>query len=147
METVRLNDHRILLVSNAKLPAVELDTVRLQQIIRNLLDNAAKYSPANTEIRVLVKQDKRHILIGVSDQGKGISPEDRSKYFHPLRDSGKAPAQVPDWDLACWSAGGWWKRTEGKSGLSPNQAKVLLSGLPCPSTPPHHHPSPPQANA
>jgi PAS domain S-box-containing protein len=83
-ETDHLNGHRLSLDITENLPNVEVDKVRLHQIVRNLLDNAAKYSPENTEIRVSARQKDENILIGVSDQGNGISPEDQEKLFAPF---------------------------------------------------------------
>ena len=69
-------------ISNDKKKAKrEADQVRVQQIIHNLLDNAAKYSPDNTEIRVSVKRENANLLIGVRDRGKGLSPDERGKLF------------------------------------------------------------------
>ena len=83
-ESTHLNEHKVILDISEKLPGLEVDKVRLQQIIRNLLDNAAKYSPENTEIHVSVRQEDKDILIGISDQGKGISHEDQEKMFAPF---------------------------------------------------------------
>ena len=83
-ETNHLNEHRLSLNITENLPNVEVDKVRLHQIVRNLLDNAAKYSPENTEIRVSARQEDEHILIGVSDQGQGISHEDQERLFAPF---------------------------------------------------------------
>jgi PAS domain S-box-containing protein len=78
------NDHRLRLEIHTGLPAVKVDRVRLQQILRNLLDNAAKYSPADTEISVIARHENEHVLIGVGDRGKGISPEDQARLFEPF---------------------------------------------------------------
>jgi signal transduction histidine kinase len=63
---------------------LEIDELRVRQILRNLLDNAAKYSPPNTEIRVSARREDSQIMIGVSDQGKGITPEDQARLFEPF---------------------------------------------------------------
>ncbi|MDO8578192.1 MAG: ATP-binding protein [Dehalococcoidales bacterium] len=83
-EKPHLNSHRISLDIPEKLPPVKGDRVRLEQILRNLLDNAAKYSADNTEIRVSVKEKKPYIMVGVSDQGKGISADEQKKLFQPF---------------------------------------------------------------
>ncbi|MBI4303212.1 MAG: PAS domain S-box protein [Chloroflexi bacterium] len=80
-EESRLRSRRFALDIAEGLPAVEADQVRVQQVVHNLVDNAAKYSPERTEIRISVKRDGDHLLIGVSDQGKGISPADKAKLF------------------------------------------------------------------
>jgi PAS domain S-box-containing protein len=83
-ETAHISEHRLWLDIDEGLPEVEVDEFRLQRILRNLLDNAAKYSPDNTEIHVIARQENGNLLIGVRDQGKGISPEDQARLFAPF---------------------------------------------------------------
>lgn len=83
-ETGHLYGHPVSLTIPEKLPVMEVDLIRVQRVLHNLLDNAAKYSPEQTEIQVIVKRNKKSILIGVSNPGKGISLEDRSKLFEPF---------------------------------------------------------------
>ena len=83
-EKGQLQRRRILVDITNKLPEVEADKVRLQQILRNLLENAAKYSPENTDMRVSVRREDEHLLIGINDQGKGIPHEDQEKLFMPF---------------------------------------------------------------
>lgn len=83
-ESRHLNDHRFRLQSSGSLPDIKVDKVKLQQVLFNLLDNAAKYSPENTEIRLTVRKDGDNVLVGVSDKGQGISAEDQAKLFEPF---------------------------------------------------------------
>jgi PAS domain S-box-containing protein len=80
-EKTRLDSHRISLTIADDLPPSDVDVVRVRQIIRNLLSNAAKYSPPNTDIHISVEKKDEYILIGVKDHGRGISPEDQAKLF------------------------------------------------------------------
>lgn len=59
------------------------DPPRLRQVLGNLLDNAIKYSPEGGEVRVSVKiaPDRRHVVVDVSDQGVGLSPEEQQLLF------------------------------------------------------------------
>ncbi|PSL15837.1 signal transduction histidine kinase [Marinobacterium halophilum] len=45
----------------------------LSVIVRNLIDNALKYSPAERPVAVIVKPEKQHLVFSVRDQGHGIS--------------------------------------------------------------------------
>jgi len=67
-----------------RLPRIHADTQRLEHILHNLLDNAVKYSSQGSEIRVFGKEEDRRLIIGVSDQGRGISPDDQAKLFKPF---------------------------------------------------------------
>jgi len=68
-----------------ELPPVYADELRLERILYNLLENAVKYSPQGGEIRVSVTPTDKHLVIGVSDQGIGISSSDQDKLFGPFQ--------------------------------------------------------------
>jgi len=50
------------------------DGTRLGQVVANLLDNAAKYSPPGTEIELVVELEANEVVIRVRDRGFGIDP-------------------------------------------------------------------------
>ena len=77
--------HQFVVSVPRKLPPVYADPLRLERILYNLLENAVKYSPQGGEIGVSVKLQKEHLVIGVSDQGVGISPADQTKLFAPFQ--------------------------------------------------------------
>jgi two-component system CheB/CheR fusion protein len=62
----------------------QADKVRLSLILHNLLENAMKYSPEGSEIKISARRQNNEMLISVSDQGVGISPEDQEKLFQPF---------------------------------------------------------------
>jgi signal transduction histidine kinase len=59
----------------------EVDRDRFQMVIRNLLSNAAKYSPAGTHITVRIRRENGNATVAVIDQGVGISKEDQVNLF------------------------------------------------------------------
>jgi two-component system CheB/CheR fusion protein len=60
------------------------DATRLDQVVRNLLDNAVKYSPAGTTIRVSVEAEAGAAVLRVADQGIGMSGETLPRLFEPF---------------------------------------------------------------
>jgi two-component system sensor histidine kinase KdpD len=60
---------------------VQADPVRIELVLRNLLDNAIKYSPSGGQIRAFARRDADSLVVGVSDQGSGISSADQEKLF------------------------------------------------------------------
>mgnify|MGYP003583352570 FL=1 len=57
------------------------DAVRLTQVFSNLLNNAAKYTPAGGRIHVLARRDNRQAVIEVSDTGTGLAPDTLNSIF------------------------------------------------------------------
>jgi len=62
-------------------PRVSADQDRLERIFTNLLSNALKYSPPDTEVRVTAKRQDGIAQVSVTDQGVGIPPEDQQQLF------------------------------------------------------------------
>ncbi|HRY29573.1 MAG TPA: GAF domain-containing sensor histidine kinase [Elusimicrobiota bacterium] len=73
--------YKLTLAVEKDIPPVSLDPHRIGQVIDNLLSNAMKYSPQNTTVAVAARKDGDELLIVVSDQGPGLSPEDISRLF------------------------------------------------------------------
>ncbi|MGD1993360.1 MAG: ATP-binding protein [Anaerolineae bacterium] len=60
---------------------VSVDARRVEQVMRNLLTNAVKYSPAGSAVRIRARQAADHVLVQVRDEGIGIAPEDQEHLF------------------------------------------------------------------
>jgi signal transduction histidine kinase len=69
---------------NGDIPEMMADGRRLRQIIDNILDNAVKYSPAQTSIMLKAELQPEALLVSISDHGKGIPEEERQKIFERL---------------------------------------------------------------
>jgi signal transduction histidine kinase len=59
----------------------DVDPDRFQIVVRNLLSNAAKYSPSGSDINVDVRRDGGKAFVSVRDQGVGISKDDQAGLF------------------------------------------------------------------
>jgi PAS domain S-box-containing protein len=66
------------------IPDVKVDPSRLEQVLYNLLENAVKYSPAGSDIRIFSRKEEEGLIIGVNDRGIGIAPEDQQMIFTPF---------------------------------------------------------------
>ena len=79
----RLSGHRLAVDANAD-EVVYVDPDLVSRILENLIDNAAKYAPPNTVIRVVLRGDGAGgCLIRVEDAGMGVPPEQREAIFEP----------------------------------------------------------------
>jgi two-component system, OmpR family, sensor histidine kinase KdpD len=76
-----LAKHNVELDLAAGLPMLNLDAVLLEQVLFNILDNAAKYSPAGTTIRIQSWRDNGSVCLQILDEGDGIPPGDLEHIF------------------------------------------------------------------
>jgi two-component system, OmpR family, sensor histidine kinase KdpD len=76
-----LAHHRVELDLAADLPMLRLDAVLFEQVLFNLLDNAAKYSPIHTTIRIQSWRDRDSVCLQVLDEGNGIPPAEVEHIF------------------------------------------------------------------
>jgi two-component system sensor histidine kinase KdpD len=76
-----LGEHRVALELEPDLPLLRLDPVLFEQVLFNLLDNAAKYAPAGTTVTVRARREGSVARIAVQDEGPGLPEEDRERVF------------------------------------------------------------------
>ena len=76
-----LSRHHVELELAPDLPMLELDAVLFEQVLFNVLDNAAKYSPPETTIRVLSWRTAEAVQLQVLDEGSGIPAADLEHIF------------------------------------------------------------------
>ena len=60
------------------------DRVRLAQVISNLLDNAAKFTPARGQVWVTLQAVRERAIVSVRDTGRGMAPTDIGRIFQPF---------------------------------------------------------------
>jgi len=73
----RLASHRVTLDLALDLPLVRVDSVLVEQALGQLLENAAKYSPAGSEIEVSGRCEQKHVVLAVRDRGSGLTADER----------------------------------------------------------------------
>ena len=66
------------------LPIIEVDPDRTMQVLRNLINNAKKFSPNDTTITIYAERKGNFIEFSVSDEGIGISKEKQQRIFEPF---------------------------------------------------------------
>jgi PAS domain S-box-containing protein len=91
-----LHDHPLRVDGEVELPPLSLDPARIEQVLINLLTNAASYSPAGSEIAVTVEQQGDEAVVSVLDGGIGIPPEEQAHLFEPFHRTRDAAAHRRD---------------------------------------------------
>ncbi|HTS40504.1 MAG TPA: sensor histidine kinase KdpD [Xanthobacteraceae bacterium] len=76
-----LTRHHVELELAPDLPMLELDPVLFEQVIFNLLDNAGKYAPDGSTIRIHGRRENESVLLQILDEGEGIPPSDLEHIF------------------------------------------------------------------
>ena len=77
-------------ISPTDLPMVQIDAVLFEQVLFNILDNAAKYAPAGTTIRIQSWRDRFGVGLQMIDEGDGIPPGDLEHIFDKFYRAQKA---------------------------------------------------------
>jgi two-component system sensor histidine kinase KdpD len=76
-----LGMHTVVMEIPADLPLVQIDPVLMEQVLFNLLDNAAKYTPAGSQVTLRAFAYNGSVVVQVADQGAGIPAGDLEHLF------------------------------------------------------------------
>jgi two-component system sensor histidine kinase KdpD len=76
-----LSKHVVEVKADKELPPVKIDLRRIEEVVAQLLDNAAKYSPPNTKVTIESRVEDRTLVTSVADQGLGIDEFDQALIF------------------------------------------------------------------
>lgn len=87
----RAEHHRFAVEIPNNLPPAEADSELLTQVLRNLYENAVKYSPNGEIIETSIERRDRSLILRVTDDGIGIAPEHVSSVFERFRRPGADP--------------------------------------------------------
>ncbi len=97
----------------AEIPPIWADEVYYEQIIRNLLTNASKYSRAEKPIEITVQVNDGSVNVEIADHGIGIPPESQEIIFERFQRGQNAESAPPGWGLGLYFAK---KLTEAQQG-------------------------------
>jgi signal transduction histidine kinase len=86
------------------LPPVRGDAERLRQVLRNLVDNAVKYSPAGDEVAVRARPENGRVLVEVVDHGPGIPLDQQRVIFEKFGRADVAGGSKPGTGLGLFIA-------------------------------------------
>ncbi len=78
---VPLSRHKVTVDLPADLPLLEVDSVLMERVFCNLLENAAKYTSAGSRIEIAARRDDDRVLVSVADDGPGLPPGREESLF------------------------------------------------------------------
>lgn len=79
-----LRQHRVEVALPDDLPEIPMDVVQIDQVLTNLIENAAKFSPDERKISVSARTELGTVRVRVADEGVGIALKDRKRVFEPF---------------------------------------------------------------
>jgi signal transduction histidine kinase len=114
----------------------ELDAARVGQIVRNLVENAYKYTPPRTRVAVTCKEEENGILIEVADEGPGIPAEHRNRLFEAFRRIDEIAAGVEGVGLGLFVVSQLVAAMDGRIDLvSSSNGTTFTIHIPCKTAP------------
>lgn len=87
-----LQDRPVNLTLTEEVSACRLDSGLLEEMLGNLLRNAAQHSPAGSAIQLAASKDRGELLVTVADEGPGFSSEDSTRVFEKFH---RGPGAIP----------------------------------------------------
>jgi two-component system sensor histidine kinase KdpD len=87
---------RIVVEFDRSIVEINTDSVQMVQVLKNLLENALKYSPGESLVELKTKGEGSHLLVEVLDRGPGLPKGEEQKVFEPFyRAPGLKESSVP----------------------------------------------------
>ena len=129
-------NHRVELEVEKELPGVRVDERAVSEVVYTLIENAAKYSPKNSRIRITARRAGDELIeMGVEDEGPGIPIDLRErvfdKFFRATRDGDVRSRQPTGTGMGLAIAKGLVEAHEGRiwieSGRSGKGTRVLFT--------------------
>jgi K+-sensing histidine kinase KdpD len=100
----RLAAHKVEIAFGEDLPLVHVDSGLIEESLGQLLENAAKYSPSGSTIAISTRVEQGRVILSVSDQGVGITPDERQQLGRRSFRSQRHQATIPGSGLGFWIA-------------------------------------------
>jgi K+-sensing histidine kinase KdpD len=131
----RLVAHKVETEFAEDLPLVNVDSGLIEESCGQLLENAAKYSPSGSTISVGAKTEQGHVILSISDQGVGITPDEQQYLGRRSFRSQRHQATVPGSGLGFWIASTFVGANGGTIGISsPGQGLGTTASITLPAS-------------
>jgi signal transduction histidine kinase len=118
------------------LPLVNVDSGLIEEAFGQLLENAAKYSPSGSTISIRARVEPGRIILSISDQGVGITPDEQQQLGRKSFRSQRHQATIPGSGLGFWIASTFVRANGGTIDItSRGQGQGTTASIALPSSP------------
>lgn len=112
------------------LPAMRADPALLEQVLVNVLDNAVRYSPLGSDVRIRGSADGGQVSLEISDEGIGIPPDDLPHVFDSFYRARRGDRTAPGTGLGLAIARGMMEAMGGTIGAISPRPDAARDGSP-----------------
>jgi K+-sensing histidine kinase KdpD len=132
----RLAAHKVSTEFAEDLPLVNVDSGLIEEAFGQLLENAAKYSPSGSTISIRARVEPGRIILSISDQGVGITPDEQQQLGRKSFRSQRHQATIPGSGLGFWIASTFVRANGGTIDItSRGQGQGTTASIALPSSP------------
>jgi signal transduction histidine kinase len=124
--TSRVEERKLTLHSDGNLPQVPVDRELLELALRQLIDNALKYSPEGSPVDVFTGVENGRVTIRIRDEGPGIPERERDRVFDRFYRQGSAKSRVSGTGMGLYIAREIVRAHGGDVWIEANQVAVAL---------------------
>jgi two-component system sensor histidine kinase KdpD len=118
----RLTGYPVKLDLDSNLPIVHVDPAQVEQALMQILDNAAKYSPPGSPIRVTAHADGHAVVLAVHDRGAGLTSEEKRQIGERFFRGPRHAVSTSGSGLGLWIANAFINANGGKVVVESNGA-------------------------
>jgi K+-sensing histidine kinase KdpD len=114
----RLAAHKVEIEFAEDLPLINVDSGLIEESCGQLLENAAKYSPSGSTISIGARAEQGRVILSISDQGVGITPDEQQHLGRRSFRSQRHQATIPGSGLGFWIASTFVRANGGTIDIS-----------------------------
>jgi two-component system, OmpR family, sensor histidine kinase KdpD len=97
-------DHKVVVALACDIPMIQMDPVLVDQALGQFIENAAKYSPSGSTIRLSSRLEQGRVMISVADEGSGLSEDERGQIWLRSYRGVKHANRIAGTGLGLWIA-------------------------------------------
>ena len=128
-------DHKVIVALACDIPMIQMDPVLVDQALGQFIENAAKYSPSGSTIRISSRLEQGRVMISVADEGSGLSENERGQIWLRSYRGMRHANKIAGTGLGLWVAQAFVQANGGEvtaSSEGPGCGTIVTMSFPVP---------------